>query len=85
MGNNKRDTVTYDLKVGSNIVYRGTTNNPERREQEHRDQGKSFGHLTVTSRKMTEDGAMKKEENNLKTFRSNHNGRNPKYNKDSDG
>ena len=85
MGKVKRDTVTYDLKVGSNMVYRGTTNNPERREQEHRDEGKRFGHLNVTSRRMTEDGAKKKEDGNLAMYRKNHGGRNPKYNKDSDG
>ena len=67
------------------MVYRGTTNNPERREQEHRDEGKRFGYLNVTSRRMTEDGAKKKEDGNLAMYRKNHGGRNPKYNKDSDG
>ena len=30
-----RDSVTYDLKQGRRVVYRGTTNDPDRREQEH--------------------------------------------------
>lgn len=80
----KRDTVTYELKKGNEVVYVGTTNDPDRREQEHRDAGKKFGHMNVTSKKMTEDGAMKKEEDRLAIYRKNQ-GKNPKYNKDSDG
>ena len=80
----KRDTVTYDLKDSGEIVYRGTTNDPARREQ-HRREGKEFTHLLPTSRRMTEEGAKKKEAENLERFRRNHGGKNPKYNKDSDG
>ncbi len=80
----KQDTVTYELKDGNKVVYVGTTNDPERREQEHRDGGKRFGHMNVTSRRMTEDGATKKEADKLATYRKNQ-GKNPKYNKDSDG
>ncbi|WP_419592785.1 GIY-YIG nuclease family protein, partial [Thiolapillus sp.] len=78
------DTVTYELKQGNKVVYVGTTNDPERREQQHREDGKKFGHMNVTSRRMTEDGAKKKETDRLATYRKNQ-GRNPKYNKDSDG
>ena len=81
----KRDTVTYDLKQKGKIVYRGTTNNPERREQEHDDDGKRFTKMTITSRRMTADGAKQKEGQALKTYRQNHAGRNPRYNEDSDG
>lgn len=80
-----RDTVTYDLKRGKKIVYRGTTNNPEQREQQHKQAGKQFDSLKVTSRKMTEEGAMNKETENLETYRKGHNGSNPLYNKDDDG
>ncbi|MES9897706.1 MAG: hypothetical protein ABW148_01645 [Sedimenticola sp.] len=80
----KRETVTYELKKGNEVVYVGTTNDPERREQEHRDQGKQFGHMNVTSRRMTDDGAKQKEAERLATYRKNQ-GTNPKYNKDSDG
>lgn len=81
----KRDTVTYDLKQGPKVVYRGTTNDPEQREQEHRDEGKRFSHMHVTSRRMTEDGAKQKEAEALETYRAGHGGRNPRYNKDDDG
>ncbi len=80
----KHDTVTYELKKGNKVVYVGTTNDPERREQEHKEAGKQFGHMNITSRHMTEDGAKKKEQERLKTYRKNQ-GENPKYNKDADG
>ncbi len=81
----KRDTVTYELKDGRNVVYRGTTNDPDQREAEHKAAGKSFTNMLVTSRKMTDDGAKKKEKESLAAYRKNHSGKNPKYNKDSDG
>ena len=80
----KRDTVTYELKKGNQVLYVGTTNDPDRREQEHLAAGKEFGHINITSRRMTNDGAKKKEAVRLQTFRKNQ-GRNPLYNKDSDG
>ncbi|MFD2177757.1 MULTISPECIES: GIY-YIG nuclease family protein [Veronia] len=81
----KRDTVTYELKKGNKVVYVGTTNNPDRRAKEHKSDGKDFSKMEITSRKMTEDGAMKKEADRLKTYRKNHKNKNPQYNKDNDG
>ena len=81
----KRSTQTYRLKVGKKTVYIGTTNDLERREEEHEEEGKKFTKLEPTSRKMTDDGAKRKEAEQLKTFRKGHQGKNPKYNKDSDG
>ena len=80
----KRKTITYRLKDGRGTVYIGTTNNPERREEEHRDEGKRFTRMQITSRRMTEEGAETKEAEQLKDYRRNH-GKNPRYNKDSDG
>lgn len=85
MAKKTRDTVTYDLKRGPKIVYRGTTNDPERREREHRAQGKSFDRLAVTSRRMTDEGAKAKEAENLARYRRGHRGRNPQYNDDAEG
>lgn len=79
-----QDTVTYELKQGRKVVYVGTTNSPERREQEHEGAGKQFSHMNITSRRMTEEGAKRKEASRLATYRKNQ-GINPKYNKDSDG
>lgn len=82
----KRDTITYKLtgKKGETL-YIGTTNNPEQRAEQHRDAGKRFVNLIPTSRKMTAGGAENKETQQLATFRRGHSGRNPRYNKDSDG
>ena len=85
MPKKQRDTVTYDLKQGREIVYRGVTNDPDEREQSHRGEGKDFDKLVVTSRRMTREGAEKKEAENLATYRKGHGGRNPKYNKTEDG
>lgn len=82
---NPRDTVTYDLKQGRRVVYRGTTSAPEAREAAHRADGKVFDRLVPTSRRMTADGAKDKEKQSLEAYRRNHGGRNPKYNRDSDG
>ncbi len=85
MSQASRNTVTYDLKRGHKVVYRGTTKNPERREQSHRAEGKKFDQLVVTSRRMTQEGAKKREAENLETYRKGHDGKNPLYNKDRDG
>ena len=82
---NRRDTVTYDLKKGRQVVYRGTTNDSEKRELEHRDAGLDFDRLAATSRRMTPEGAQEREKRNLETYRRGHGGRNPKYNQDDDG
>lgn len=49
----KHDTVLYNLKKGNEVLYIGTTNDPERRAEEHKDVGKNFSHMAVISRKMT--------------------------------
>ena len=81
----RRGTVTYDLKQGRKVVYKGTTNKPERREIQHRDEGKRFDRMLVTSRPMTEVGAKRKEAKQLEQYRKSHDGKNPKYNEDRDG
>ena len=75
-----RDTVTYELRDGRKVVYRGITNDPEFREAQHRSEGKKFTKLVVTSCKMTREDAEKKEAELLETYRRNHSGKNPKYN-----
>ena len=77
--------MTYDLKQGRKVVYRGTTNDPVAREAAHRADGKVFDRLVPTSRRMTSDGAKAKEKQSLEIYRRNHDGHNPKYNRDSDG
>lgn len=81
----KRDTYNYNLKVGRKIVYKGTTNDPDRRLDEHAEGGKKFTHMQVVGRAKTTKGADKEETRQLKTYRSNNNGKNPKYNKKKNG
>ena len=84
-GKKPRDTVTYELRNGREVVYRGITTDPEIREVEHLREGKDFTKLVVTSRRMTREGAEKKEAESLATYRRNHGGKNPKYNQNGIG
>ena len=81
----KRSTQTYGLYNGNEKVYIGTTDDLERREQEHRNAGKKFTRIEPTSRRMTPDSAKKRETEQLETYRQGHRGNNPRYNKTSDG
>ncbi len=81
----KQDTQTYALYNGAKKIYIGTTNDLERRAEQHRADGKRFTRIEPTSRHMTEEGAMKRESEQLQSYRSGHGGRNPKMNKDDDG
>ncbi|MCH8942632.1 MAG: hypothetical protein IIA48_09385 [Bacteroidetes bacterium] len=81
----KRDFFTYNLYKDKKIVYIGKTKDLETTEQRHKDDGKKFISIKKTSNKMTNDGAEKKEGDNLKIYRKSHGGDNPKYNKTDDG
>ena len=81
----KRDTYNYNLKKGNKVVYKGITNDPERREEEHRESGKKFDVMELVGRAKTEDSAKQEEARQLEIYRNNHNGKNPKYNKTDNG
>lgn len=80
-----RDTLVYRLKKGRKVVYIGTTNDPERREREHRRAGHEFDKIVPVTRRMTPDGARSREADSLATYRRGHRGRNPEYNEDPNG
>lgn len=83
-----RDTVTYDLVrgQGNRIVYRGMTSQDlEQRAAQHRAEGKKFDRIVQTSRRMTNDGARRREQENLARYRRSHGGRSPWYNETEDG
>ena len=65
------------------IVYIGITNDPERREAEHRAEGKVFRTFHVVPPRVTKAGAEMWEEERLASYRRNHKGKNPKYNTQS--
>lgn len=82
---NKRNTQTYALYKGNEKVYIGSTDDIDRREQEHGDAGKKFTRIEPTSPRLTPDSAKKREAEQLETYRRAHKGKNPRYNKTDDG
>ena len=80
MGND-RDTHRYELRDRSGqVVYVGITNNPERRAEQHRDEGKRFFALYTVGPRVTRESAEDWEEDRLAAYRRNHGGKNPRYN-----
>ena len=76
-----RDTVHYELKKGQKVVYRGITNDPDRRVVEHQNDGKRFSHLTVVSSPRSRARAEREETERIQKYQQTHNGKGPKYNK----
>ena len=62
----KRDTYNYTYRVGRRVSHRGVTNNPARREGEHR-RSRPGGKLTVDGRAKTRRGALRAERAQSKT------------------
>ena len=81
----KKDTYKYELHDGHKTVYVGTTKDPERREAEHRADGKDFTNMTIIGRPSTAEGAGKWEEERIDTYKRNHGGDRPKYNQNDSG
>jgi predicted GIY-YIG superfamily endonuclease len=80
----QRDTYKYELKDGKKVVYVGITNDPERREAQHR-QEKNFGTMNIVGRASTREGAEQWETQRLETYMNNHKGDLPKYNQTATG
>jgi predicted GIY-YIG superfamily endonuclease len=57
----KRDTYNYVLKQGRKIVYRGITNDPDRRLKEHENSGKRFSHMVVNPYPVSRKTALERE------------------------
>ena len=62
----KRNTYKYELTKGNKVVYVGITNNPGRREAEHR-QNKNFDKMKIVGNVSTLDGASQWETNRIQT------------------
>ncbi|MFZ5479238.1 MAG: hypothetical protein ACOZNI_20910 [Myxococcota bacterium] len=80
-----RDCYNYTLKDGRRHVYKGITNDPEARLVEHVLDGKRFTHMVIDGTARTRPSAKRREAQALATYRENHGGRNPKYNRTRDG
>jgi predicted GIY-YIG superfamily endonuclease len=64
--NEKRDTYKYHFKVGRKIVYRGVTNDLERREAEHKKRW-SNGKIHKVGRRTTRSQALEWEKHGGKS------------------
>lgn len=80
-----RDTFKYELRRGNRVVYVGITNDLERRESEHRNEGMDFTSLTKIGNKTTRDAAGAWEEDRIAKYKENHNGNRPLYNQNDSG
>ena len=75
----KRDTHRYTLWDGHEKVYIGQTIDPESREDAHR-QDKKFDRMQVEGPAVTQETALKWEQEVIDTYRRGHGGKPPKYN-----
>lgn len=78
------NTYKYELTKGNKVVYVGITNNPGRREAEHR-QNKNFDKMKIVGNVSTLDGASQWETNRIQTYMNNHKGQTPLYNQNEHG
>ena len=78
-------TQGYTLRgPNGKINYVGTTSDPNRRAGEHKADGKP-GKLKTETKPMPQKAAENWESNRLETYRDNHAGKNPRYNKTKNG
>ena len=75
----KRDTSRYTLRDGQKKVYIGKTDNPERREAEHR-QDKKFDRMQIEGPRVSDETALQWEKEAIEKYRKGHGGKPPKYN-----
>ena len=73
-----RNYVRYQLKDRNKVVYRGITNDPDRRYKEHQ-HDKQFTSMEIIGPRVTEESARKWEQESLETYKRNQ-GELPKYN-----
>jgi len=81
-----RDTRKYELRDNSGkILYIGITNDLDRREAEHRADGKRFAELVQIGRATTRDAANQWETAAIQNYKDSHRGHLPRYNKNECG
>lgn len=76
-----KDTYKYELLQGNKVVYVGITTDPTRREAEHRREKKTFDKMKVVGGVCTADGAQQWKLERIQTYKDNHAGDMPMYNK----
>lgn len=76
----KRDTCNYNLWDSHEKVYEGITDDPRRREGEHRQEGKRFDQMKISGPRVSRETALEREQEAIEKYRRGHGGRPPKYN-----
>jgi predicted GIY-YIG superfamily endonuclease len=79
-GRCKRDTYLYELRDKGKCVYRGVSNDVDRRIREHERSGKRFTTVWVSDVPTCRKTALKDEKVGVSTYRRYH-GKRPRYNK----
>lgn len=78
----KRNTKLYEAKKGNEIRQYGITDRDlDKRLEEHISDGKKITHICQIGRKMTREGALRREGEEIKRYQSQHGGKSPIYNK----
>lgn len=80
----KKKSVTYKLVQNNRAVYIGVTNDPNTRIIQHLQSGKLFDQMVITSPLLPRQEAERRESRNIASYRE-ATGRNPRYNKTSNG
>lgn len=80
-----RNTYKYELHNGNKVVYVGITNDMERREAEHRNEGMKFTNMTKVGNITTREAAEAREADRIATYKENHQGNRPQYNQNDSG
>lgn len=81
-----RDTRKYELRDNSGkTLYIGITNDLDRREAEHRADGKRFAELVQIGRATTRDAANQWETAAIQDYKDSHRGHLPRYNNNESG
>ena len=81
----ERDTYKYELRNGNRVVYVGFTNDLDRREAEHRNEGMQFTSINKVGNITTRDAAEAWEADRIATYKENHHGDRPLYNQNDSG
>lgn len=75
----------YEPRKNRKIIYVGITDNPKRRTSQHDRESKRFNTMNVVGPAVTQNSVEKWEQNRLESYRRNHGGKNPLYNKTDEG
>ena len=80
----ERNTTKYVLKKRNKVVYVGITDDPDRREAEHR-LDKDFDSMVKIGNVSSRQGAELWETERIHQYMKNHDGHTPKYNQNTSG